>query len=361
MMRTLTGYVSRLFLVHVALMMFSFVALLQLIDLLNNTDRLFDRHGNSFMVVVRYVGYRLPELASFITPFAVLLGSLMVLSRLAQSAEVLALKAAGVSYYRLLLAFLPAGLLVAAFHFVMADQVAPVATRAMAEWDASADELAPDPKSDPAAAVWIRDGQTLVRVSSVGRRGTLLNDVTLFERDANHDFRYRITAARAIYGENGWRLYDVERFAPAPSASGIQRFSELPWETALLPTHFSNLAASPASLSLRQLRAFARNQDVGSHPTYFYETWVNRRMALPAISLIMVLLAAPVAQSLQRQRGVALGLIVGIGLGFLYFIADGLLQALGESGMLPPLLAAWSPMALFTMIGAASLIRVEGH
>jgi lipopolysaccharide export system permease protein len=360
-MRTLTAYVSRMFLVHVALMLFSFVALLQLIDLLNNTDRLFERHGNSVMVLLRYIGYRLPELTAFIVPFAVLLAALMVLSRLAQSAEVLALKAAGVSYYRILLAFLPSGLLVAAIHFTIADQLAPVATRAMTEWDAGADELSGNNLAASTNGVWIRDGLTLVRVGSVARRGTLLFGVTLFERDANHDFRARVTAQRASYDENGWHLFDVERFVPTPGGTGIQRYAQWPWDTSLLPAHFSDLAATPASLTLAQLHAFTAKPDVGGHPTYFYQTWMNRRLALPTISLIMVLLAAPVAQSLQRQRGIALGLILGIGMGFLYFVVDGLLQALGESGMLPPVLAAWSPAILFAIVGAASLVRVEGQ
>lgn len=359
-MRTLTAYVSRLFLVHVAVMLFGFVALLQLIDLLNNSDRIVERHGNDVGVLIRYIGYRLPELIAFIVPFAVLLAALLVLSRLAQSAEVLALKAAGVSYYRILLTFLPSAILVAVLHFVVADQLAPVATRAMNEWDASVENL-DDDAVDPASAMWIRDGVTLVRVAAVARRGTLLRGVTLFERDENHDFRARITAQRAGYANGGWILYDVERFMPTPGGSGIVRFPEWRWETALLPAHFSNLAATPASLSAAQLHAFSSKQDVGSHPTYFYETWLNRRLALPLISLIMVLLAAPVAQSLSRQRGVALGLMLGIGMGFLYFIVDGLLQALGESGMLPPLLAAWSPALLFAIIGTASLIRVEAQ
>jgi len=360
-MPTLTGYVSRLFLVHVAVMLFSFVALLQLIDLLNNTDRIVERHGNSIGVILRYMGYRLPELTAFIVPFAVLLAALMVLGRLAQSAEVLALKAAGVSYYRMLLAFLPSAVLVAAVHFAIADQLAPIATRAMTEWDAAVDELDQGETSDPGSAIWIRDGQTLVRVASVSRRGALLRGVTLFERDENHDFHARITARRATYENGTWELTDVERFAPTPGGSGIMRYPQWRWETSLLPAHFSDLAATPASLSAAQLYAFAAKQDVGSHPTYYYETWLNRRLALPAISLIMVLLAAPVAQSLSRQRGIALGLMLGIGMGFLYFIVDGLLQALGESGMLPPLLAAWSPALLFAIVGSASLVRVEGQ
>ena len=114
-------------------------------------------------------------------------------------------------------------------------------------------------------------------------------------------------------------------------------------------------------MSLRELHSFAANENVGSRPVYYYETWFNKRLALPIMTLIMLLLAAPVAQSLRRQGGAGLGFMIGVGMGFLYFIADGILQSLGESGMLPPLLAAWSSVILFAAIGITALIKIEGY
>lgn len=360
-MRTLVGYATRLLLLQFAVMLFSFTTLLQLLDLLNNTDKLFERHGASASVLLRYVWLRLPDLASFLFPFAVLLAALLVLGRLAQSAEVMAMKAAGLSYWRILAAFFPGAVIIAALHFIMADQVAPLAARAMADWNAAAEtESTRSEKAQP--VVWARDGLTLARVVAVLDRGRELSGVTLFVRNADNVFQERIAARRARFRDGGWDLYDVERTViDDKGGTDIFRAAQWRWNTDLSPQHFSDLAATPASLSLRELYAFAANENVGSRPTYYYETWFNKRLALPVMTLIMVLLAAPVAQSLQRQHSVGLGFAAGIGLGFLYFIADGILQALGESGMLPPQLAAWSAVILFASIGATSLIRIEGY
>jgi len=361
-MRTLVGYVSRMLIMQFALMLFGFTALLQLLDLLNNTSKLFARHGLSLGSILHYVWLRLPDLAAFLFPFSVLIAALLVLSRLAQSAEVLAMKAAGLSYWRILACFLPAAVLIAFLHFVVADQVAPVAARAMEDWNAAAEALVADSDKDAPSPVWARDGFTLARVLVVLDRGQNLSGLTLFLRNSASQFQERVVAGRAEYRDGGWDLHQVERTViGATGATEIIRQDQWRWETNLSPQHFSDLAVTPASLSLRELHNFAANENVGSRPVYYYETWFNKRLALPVMTLIMLLLAAPVAQSLRRQRGQGLGFMAGIGMGFLYFIADGILQSLGESGMLPPMLAAWSSVALFAAIGITALIKIEGY
>jgi lipopolysaccharide export system permease protein len=361
-MRTLVGYVSRALFMQFALMLFGFTALLQLLDLLNNTSKLFARHGLSLGSIFHYIWLRLPDLASFLFPFSVLIAALLVLSRLAQSAEVMAMKAAGLSYWRILACFLPAAFLIAALHFIVADQIAPVAARAMEDWNAEASAFSADLDKDAPSVVWARDGYNLARVVVVLDRGQSLSGVTLFLRNSASQFQERVVAGRAEYHDGGWDLYQVERtLIGASGATEIIHQDEWRWETNLGPQHFSDLAATPGSLSLRELHNFAIKENVGSRPIYYYETWFNKRLALPIMTLIMLLLAAPVAQSLRRQGGLGLGFMIGVGMGFLYFIADGILQSLGESGMLPPILAAWSSIILFAAIGITALIKIEGY
>jgi lipopolysaccharide export system permease protein len=362
-MLTLIRYASRLFFTHVGIMLIGFVSLLQLLDILNNADEILERHGAGLMPMLRYAWLRLPESITYMTPFSVLMGAMLAVARLAQHNEVLALKAAGLSFYRLLLAFVPAALVTAAAHFAFSDYLAPQAARALAQWDAeaaAAGDLEPSASLDK--SVWVRDGGTLVHVAIVFDDGRELRGVTVFRRDAFGNLVERITARSASYGEGGWRLFGVERLDLAPGAGGtFVRNMEQPWDTVLTPGHFSDLATPPSGLSLAELVNFAANPDVGNRPTYYYETWMQKRISLPAAILIMLLLAAPVAQGLQRHGGIVAGLAAGLGLGFLYFVTDGFVLALGEAGALPPALAAWSPAVMFASLGGAALIRFEGY
>ncbi len=360
-MSTVSRYVSRLLFIHLALMLVGFVALLQLLDLLNNADDITEKHGSGIAALVKYAALRLPDTVSFILPFSVLIAALLTLARLARHNEVLALKAGGMSFYRLLLNLMPAVLVIGLLHFLLSDQLVPASARALQEWDASTGVDLGTGSDDP-AGMWARDGTTFVHVRSVSAGGTELRDLTLFKRNDRAVLTERITARRAVHDGRLWQLFDVRTLSLADGQDGNEVSDpEGQWATALTPGHFADLAADPGTLSFGDVWRFAMNPDVGSRPADFYRTWLQHKLALPLTSLLMVLLAAPVAQGLQRHGGMAAGLAAGVGLGFLYFVAEGLLLTLGETGAIAPVIAAWGPAILFGAVGAIALLRIEGY
>lgn len=364
-MITTTGrYVSRTLLGHLAMTFIGFVALLQILDLLNSADDVIQRHG-SWSAVARYALLRLPELASFILPFAMLIATLLMLAKLARSNEIMALKSSGLSFYRLLLSLIPVTLVIGLLHFLISDQVVPRTAQALQEWDAAADTAGATPggkaqgSNDP--GVWVRDGASFIHLDAIVAEGTELHGVTILERSGNVLSR-RLLAQRAVFDGTGWRLFNVQRLSLAEGEDRRpQHLAEMPWETSLTPGHLADLAADPAKLSLAEVWRFVASPDVGSRPVDFYKTWLLRKIATPFVTLMMVLLAAPVAQGMQRHGGLGTGLAVGVGIGFLYFVADGLLLALGEIGTIPPLVAAWSPTVLFGAVGVSVLLKIEGY
>ncbi|MEX1109975.1 MAG: LPS export ABC transporter permease LptG [Dongiaceae bacterium] len=361
---TLTRYISRLFTGNLTAVVLGFAGLLQLLDLLNNADRLFARHGDSLWVLARYAMLRTPEVTGFVLPFSVLLATLLTLARLAQNSEILAAKAAGLSFYRILLCFVPAAALVAVINFYVVDRATPLTQRILIDWDAEADSLTDEPAADTSEGVWIRDGLSLVRVSLVLNQGRELHDVTFFVRDDGGNLAKRITADVALYLENGrWQLYDVETLVMERHAGGeFSRQATDVWEGTLKPGHYADIVAPPTSLTLEQLESFTRAEgEIGNRPDYYYETWRHKRYAVPVAVFIMMILAAPMAQTLRRTQRMAMGLAAGVGMGFLYFVTDGVCQALGETGAIPAAVAAWSPGLLFLSFGLAGLIRIEGY
>lgn len=362
-MPTITRYVSRLLLLHLALLLTAFAAMLQLLDLLNQTDDILAKHGDRISALGTYILLRLPDIVSFILPFSVLIAALLTLARLARNNEVLAAKAGGMSYYRLLLAFAPGAMVIAVLHFALNDQLVPVAAHALQQWDARAAAKHLGSQRPVAPGIWLRDGSTIIRVEWVAKDGLEIDGITLFMRNEHAVLSERLVADKAIYDDAGWHLIDVRRFdIDAPGFGGLPVIAaRMDWDTKLTPGHFANLAADPNSVSFSDLLRFVANPQVGAHPTDYYETWLQRKIAVPLTVLIMILLAAPVAQGFQRHGGMAAGLVAGVGLGFLYFIADGLLLTLGETGVVAPVIAAWGTPGLFAAVGIFGLLRIEGY
>jgi len=365
-------YASRSLVTHLIMTLLGCVALLELLDLLNNADDIIARHGNHIAALAKYAGLRLPDITSFILPFAVLIAAQLMLAKFARDNEILALKASGLSFYRMLATLVPVALAIGTLHFLLSDQIVPRTTRTLENWDANATDImgastnaapaAGAPSPPPQPGVWVRDGNSFIHIGAVLAEGAELRDMTIYERGTTSNLQRRIMAKRAVYLAKHWTMVDVEVLdLGADQSRKPVNHAELPWQTSLTPNHLADLAADPATMSLAEVYRFAARPDVGSRPVEFYRTWLQRKIAVPLTTLLMVLLAAPVAQGLQRHGGISMELAVGVGLGFLYFIADGLLLTLGETGAIPPVVAAWSPMALFATFGIGALIRIEGY
>src|SRR5438045_1111234 len=86
---------------------------------------------------------------------------------------------------------------------------------------------------------------------------------------------------------------------------------------------------------------------------------VEHMIAGPLSTLLMPLLAAVAAFGLARSGQVLLRAVIGMALGFTYFVVDNFSLAMGNAGTYPPVIAAWAPFLLFLLIGETVLIRTE--
>ena len=362
-MMTFTRYALKTFMWNFLVLWISFTSMLQIVDLLNNSDEVLDRHPRDVGAVVEYAIWRLPELAVFLIPFSVLMAALLSLAKFERSNETLALKSAGAPYYQILLAFLPAVGIVAVLHFTLTDQIVPRAINHLMERDLYVDKKSKNDDEED-QRVWVQDGETIVEVGQVEKQGTELFNMRLYQRDDLGNIIHQRFVSHATFDINPrkWTLEKIEDTKVIPDKpTEVSTLESEPWDTKLGPQEFSELIERPQAMTTQRLWSFATSEQIGVRPTYFYETWLQKRVALPVSSILMILLAAPVALSFgRRDKGVASGMAIGFGLGFLYFITEGLVQSLGESGAVPPFFAAWLPALLFASIGGLWLIRLEG-
>jgi lipopolysaccharide export system permease protein len=353
-------YLSRLFFKRLALIVFGFALMALLFDVLNNADNIEKRYGDDFIVIPRYMLFRLPEMIGLITPFATLLAALLTLLGLAQQNEVLAFKAAGMSFYRMLLLLMPATLLVAVVHLTIADQVTPWAKKRLAHYELEKPTDDDTNPRDQAKGVWLRDPTYIVNVNTVQREGRYLSGVALLRRDSSANIIERIVAGGARYQHGQWKLENVATQIIDPLGPRTVKARDWIWQTPLRPGDFFNLAATATQFTARELLVLRTGTTVGTRPGYTYDTWLQRRLALPGVILVMLVLAAPVAQARVRMSSLGARLAAGVMLGFLFFITDGVSQALGESGAVVPVVAAWAAPILFASVAGSILLRIEG-
>ncbi len=350
-MRILDRYLARLFLGRFLLLLAGLSALVVLLDLLANADDVINAAPSAPAGLLRYAGLRLPLIAADLLPLSALLAALLTLSFLVRHHELVAMISAGLSQGRLALALLPAALLAALPQFLLEDQAVPAATGALRAWGVGEYGAA-----GSARMTWLRDGAQIVRIRHIAADGRRLAGVTVFQRDGEGRLRARLRAETATHAGGVWTLRSVRTLNVADGA--VTTADGLRWPSRLVPERMAILSAEPNELSFTEIRALLDNA-AASRPDYVYGTWLHRRAAAPVATLLLIFLAVPLAQRFQRQGGMALPMIAGIGIGFLYFVFEGLTLTVGEAGLLPAAVAGWAPPAALALVGAAIAVQFE--
>ncbi|HTI68168.1 MAG TPA: LptF/LptG family permease [Caulobacteraceae bacterium] len=349
------------------------VALLQLVDLFDATSQVLER-GLGLGGIVHYELLRTPGMIEQILPVSVLIGALTCFTGLARNSEMSALRASGVTIYRIVLMMLPAAGVMAAAHFIIADQIAPLSQRAFTVWwnahalpekaptDAPARSANGAPKVAPKKnkTVWFRTGPYLVYAEAAAADGRRLEGLRIYHRDALGRLDQRIVAQSAAIGADGkWRLQSAELLGVAPTKLAPAARGDRVWNTELAPSDVVSVFSPDDHISAgRALRAINGDRPADKSPA-FYATRVQRALAEPLGALVMLLLAAPAALAQQRNNQTTL-LLFSLAAGLLFMMVDGVLTALGQTNVLPPLLGAWAGPLLFTALAGATLVHLEG-
>ncbi len=355
---SLDRYLLRSFLVRAAAITGALAALLALFDVLANADDVVGGSGRIVVALLAYVGLRLPEILVLVLPLSALLATLATFATLVTTNEMVAVRAAGISIYRVTFALLTGAVVLAGVHIWFADTVLPATSSRLALWEARDYGGLPPRRRPSRAPAWFTVGDALVEVGASSLDGRNLRDITVIRRDPEGRMTAYIRAERARYLGDRWLLEQVHRVP----VNGAARPDVPRMRLALpvTPARFAALGERPGALSLSEIARLARNPDLGGRPARVYHVWLQRKFAHAAGALVMVLLAAPLGLQHARRNRLMLGSVAAIGAGFLYFVAERLLLALGETGALPATMAVWAPAVVFSMLALWLLLRYEG-
>lgn len=355
--RTVAFYMVRLFLMRTLAFLFALVLILQTLDLLGETGNILAQPGNGNAEIWRYVGLRVPQLIARFLPFAVLLGTLITLATLNQNSEVVSMKAAGLSAHQVLAPLVIASLAIAAVSFTFNERVVARSNAALDQWQKLDYGPAP-PDRGVKLNIWTREGDDLIRAGLVRPRGdaTLLSNVTIYRREQGV-LQSVITAPTARRADGRWLLQDASLFDVSSSTS--RKLGPLAFGRQLSPEQFTLADVDPDGLSITQLGEAITQLKAAGRPYRALEANWWHKIAGPLSSALMPLLGAVAAFGIARSGKLFVRAVIGMALGFAYFVADNFGLAMGNLGAYPPLLAAWGPFVLFLLIGETVLIRTE--
>lgn len=355
--RTVTIYMAKLFLTRSLAVLALLVMVLQALDLLGESDKILAHPGNGQAQILQYVSLRAPGIIQRFLPFSVLLGTLIAFMTLNQNSEVIAMKAAGLSAHQVLAPFIVASLFVAIVSFVFNERVVARASATLSKWEAV--EFGPIPDARGGVPnVWVRDGDDLIHADlATGRNAnTRLTHVAVYDRTGGI-LKSVIDADSGRPVQGGWELTNARVFDVA--AGTRTTLASIRVANGVRPDQFTLASIDPLGLSYTQLSQAISDLDAAGRPTASLKANLLHKISGPLSTVLMPLLAAVAAFGLARSGKLFVRAVIGMALGFAYFVADNFGLAMGNLGAYPPLLAAWGPFILFLALGEAVLIRTE--
>ncbi len=355
--RTLAIYMAKMFIIRTLAVLALLVLVLQALDLLGESGKILAQAGNGEAELWTYVSLRAPQLVARFLPFSVLLGTIITLATLNQNSEVISMKAGGLSAHQILAPLIVASMGVALVSFVFNETLVAPATARLTQWEKV--EYGPIPaESNIRTNVWVRDGNDLINARTViGRGDTVrLQGVTIFNRTEN-ELNSLMQGDEARFTGSGWLLTNVTRFDVSTGTE--EKNPELLVGKTIRPDQFTLSNVDADSLSIFDLRNAISELEQAGRPTMSLEAGWWHKISGPMSSILMPLLGAVAAFGLARSGQLFIRAVIGMALGFAYFVADNFALAMGNIGAYPALLAAWAPFLLFFLIGETVLVRTE--
>jgi LPS export ABC transporter permease LptG/LPS export ABC transporter permease LptF len=357
----LDDYVLRGFVLYLAMIVAAFLMLLLVFTLFELLGDIM-RNQVSPLTVGEYLLNVTPFFLYTTTPLSMLLAVLVTFGLLQRSNEITAIKATGISVYRIVIPVLISSMLVAGVLFLSDQFYLPYTNKRQ-------DALRNQIKGKPAQTYLRPDRKWIFGQHSdiyyyqfFDPDRDVFGGVSVFQFDP-HSFQitHRIDADRAHWSapmgrwvyEQGW-----ERSLNGSAHVSDRKFDVATYpELSEAPAYFKKEIKQSSEMNYDELRRYIHDLEESGFDVVRLRVQLQKKIAYPLITLVMAVLAIPFALSAGKRSAVA-GLATAIGIGVVYWTISGLFEAMGNLSQLPPAVAAWSPDLVFGFIGGYLILRM---
>lgn len=326
-----------------------FVFLYVIIDLFSNLDDIL-RQKVAFAVMARYYLTFLPVIFVQIAPFACLIATVYCLGNFNRDNELIAMRSAGISIMRIALPMIVFGLLVSMAVFWVNEKFVYQAQDKMKEVKAQFDTK--KAKEKIAADSTLKNlsiygmGNRLFFIVKFSPLDNTMEGITILEQDKKQNLTSKIIASRGTWDGALWRFYDVQTFNLDDKGKiiGEPRYSdEEIMDIPESPQDFINQRKVPEAMNIPQLQTYIWKLSQSGAKSIVRSLKVDLfiRYSFPLTSLVIIFLGIPFSMKI-RKKVVGLSSIgISVMACFFYYVMNAVAIALGKSGVLPPMLAAW--------------------
>ena len=342
-------------------LLLAFTLLFVIADLMDNGSALL-RSGATPGMLVHYYSLQLPSLVIFIVPICLLLATLYTLSMLTRHSEIVAMRASGVSIYRIVRPYILMGSFCFIFTAIVNEYTGPRYAYRAKQLMESQKEASEDtyfeqiPFENPTARhSWY--------IESFDTRTFTMQGITLRQYREDGSDQTKITARKGRWLDRRWwfedgavQKYDGNNKLDGPAENFQTREMR---ELTEIPEDFLGEAKPAEYQSSLELRKYIQTHQFLSAETLTkYEVDFHHKLTMPFICIIATLIGIPVGAHTGR-KGALSGIMLAIGLFFGFYGLQFTMEYLAKQMIIAPWIGAWTAIIVFAGIGSIEIHRMR--
>lgn len=321
----------------------------------------FIRAKAAIIQVAKYLVYSMPAIVGPSLPIAALIAALLSLGNLSRHSEIIAMRASGWSLGRIAAPVLLGGALISVFGFVNSELIVPLYSAKAAHIQRVQVEKKPPLVIFRQRYMWLRGPEnSIANIDFISPERDKMVGLAIYKLNPDFTLRERITAGSLVWENGAWRLKDSRKYTVSAAESVAVRSADGEiYNVVDAPKDLGMIMKSSEEMNFAELWEYIRKLKAGGYFFTRYEVDLYGKLAVPLASLLMAMIAAPLAVQKVRSGAASRAIAIAVFIAFVYWSLMSVGTALGRSGVLPPILAAWLPNVLFAAAAMVAFVRMH--
>ena len=369
MMSLLRRYVLRRFVYCYVLSVTGLIGIFLIVDFFERVDE-FIRRDVPYSDLILYFIYKIPGIAFYMAPQAILLATVVTLAVLARDNEIIAMKAGGIGVVGITLPILGAAVMIALLVLANSEYLAPIATKKMNyifKVKVQGHQIYGDTYigEDPfTKQIWfVAKDKAIWNFHRFDPEEIRIRDARIFYRFDNGLIRKRIDVKEVVWSGTHWEFIDgFLRIFDQKGRVTTEYFDKRVIPVLETPDDLmEKIIIHSDEMSLRELYKEIQEMTLEGKDTLKHRVEFHQKISSPFISIVLALLAIPLSLRSSRHGGVLLCVGINLAMGFVFSFLYAMGVSLGYGGFFSPLFAAWGPILLFLSLGFYLLFTLDSE
>jgi lipopolysaccharide export system permease protein len=340
-----------------------FISLFLLVDFFEKIKMLIDNSA-SLSQMAAFFFFSVPMIITQTIPAAVLLSALITTGMMSRNGEIIAMKANGLSLYRIAVPMMFVSVFICVFSFLFDEFITP-----SANYKADYIRLVEVQKRQSLGTfkqdqLWYKGTNAIYSIKmfvpSHNTSPDTLRGITVYYLDRSFQLTERLDAEKAQWTPAGWYFQNIMDTTFPPNAfPSMTHINNKLIDIEQRPDDFKAVQKNTENMSFMELRKYIRKLENEGFDAARYATGMHAKVSFPMVSIILTIIGMSFSLRSERSGGFMQSLGAGLVIGFTYWIIHAFFVSFGNSGALPPILSAWMANILFSLIALFFFLRVK--